>query len=192
MKKDNIIKDAMILFAITLIAGLLLGLTSEITADARALQAENRITNALEAVFEGGVPTNLDLDADYEGYVTALYQFTASEGSSDIIGYAFQLETTEGYGDILKMMIGMSTEGTITGFDVISHTETPGLGAKSDEDEFKNQFIDKTFSTLIRVKGNSDGQNIDAIGGATITSDAVVNAVNGAVDYYDTYVKGAN
>lgn len=189
MKKDNIVKNALILFMITLVAGLLLGLTSEITAEARLEQADKRISTALEAVFNKGESSPIALEADYDGYIAAAYSFTES---NQIVGYAFQLETTEGYGDLISMMIGMSTEGKITGIDIISHTETPGLGAKADEDGFKGHFVDKKITTLTLVKGNSDDQNIDAIGGATITSNAVVVAVNDAIDYYNTYIKEAN
>ncbi len=86
-------------------------------------------------------------------------------------------------------MVGIYDDGTLSGIDIISHTETPGLGNKADESPFKEQFIQKEAVLLTLTKGDKSGQNIDAISGATITSSAVVNAVNEAIDYYNSYLQ---
>lgn len=192
-KKDSIIKNAFILFLITLIAGLLLGLTYNITIEPRATQEKLRTNNALNAVLSDSFFTEKELIGT-PAFVTKVFEGNSKEdGSGEVTGYAFQLETSEGYGDMIKLMVGLKSDGTISGIDVVKHSETPGLGAQADEDPFKNQFIGKMIDTLVLVKGNSDGQNIDAIGGATITSRAVTKAVNDAIDYYKTNImKGGN
>ncbi len=182
MKKDSIVKNALILFGITLVAGFLLGLTFNATANARAYQTKLKTDVALNSVLEGAEFGEVDLEGEPK-FITKVYEGTDSE-SDDVLGYAFQLETTEGYGDVIKLMVAFKSDGTISGIDVVSHTETPGLGAQADEDPFKNQFKGKEITPLAVVKGASEPQDIDAIGGATITSNAVTNAVNEAIDYY--------
>jgi electron transport complex protein RnfG len=190
MKKDSILKNALILFGITLIAGLLLGFTYSFTVDAIAEQTKIKTEKALAAVMDNSSFSEYDVDGDVE-YITRVYE-AVSRDSGDVSGYAFQLETTEGYDGTINMMVGINADGTINGIDIISHTETPGLGAQADEDPFKSQFVNKSASLLSLVKGNSNDQNIDAIGGATITSAAVTNAVNEAITYYNDIIKEGN
>lgn len=192
MKKDSTIKNALILFGITLIAGMLLAVSYGATADARAEQEVLKTNNALQAVLPDSNFNELEVIGENQ-YIINIYEGnTAEDGSGEITGYAFLLETTEGYGDAIRIMAAINAEGLINGIDIIKHSETPGLGAKSDEDEFKDQFAQKSAEVLEVVKGNSDGQNIDAIGGATITSRAVTKAVNEAIEYYQTNLKEGN
>lgn len=192
MKKDSIIINALILFAITLIAGLLLGLTYNVTKEPIAYQTKLKTELALNAVLENTKFLEEDIIGETK-FVTKVYKGTSEEnGNGDLLGYAYQLETTEGYGDVIKLMVGIKADGTISGIDIISHTETPGLGAAADEPKFKDQFMGKLAEMLTLKKGATDSQDIDAMGGATITSRAVTNAVNDAIDYYNTNNKEGN
>ncbi len=192
MKKDSIIINALILFVITLIAGLLLGLTFNVTAEPRAYQTKLKTEVALNAVLEDAKFSELAIEGETK-FITKGYKGTTEDdGSGDVLGYAYQLETTEGYGDVIKLMVGINADGTISGIDIVSHTETPGLGAAADEPKFKDQFKMKLAETLTLKKGAKEPQDIDAMGGATITSNAVTNAVNEAIDYYNTNNKEGN
>jgi len=186
MKKDSIVINALILFAITLVAGGLLGLTFNATAQARADQTQLKTDVALNTVLTDSKFVEEDIIGQPD-YITNVYRgSTEANGAGDFTGYAFQLVTTEGYGDSITLMVGFKADGTISGMDIVSHSETPGLGAKADEDGFKGQFSGKAISTLNLVKGDgSQPQDIDAIGGATITSRAVTKAINVAIDYYN-------
>jgi len=189
MKKDSIIINALILFGITIIAGFLLGLTYTATEEPRAYQTKLKTEIALNTVLKNSKFIEEEISGEPK-FITKIYQGNSEEdGSGDVLGYAFQLETLEGYGDVIKIMVGFKTDGTISGIDIVSHSETPGLGAKADESKFKNQFISKEISLLTVKKGATDPQDIDAIGGATITSAAVTNAVNEAIDYYNSNIK---
>ena len=88
------------------------------------------------------------------------------------------------------VMTGISADGEITGVMLTSHDETPGLGAKAENASFTNQYLmavpEDGFSV---VKDNPNGQ-IDAIAGATITSRAVTNSVNTAIDIYEAVTGG--
>ncbi|MBN2221579.1 MAG: RnfABCDGE type electron transport complex subunit G [Vallitaleaceae bacterium] len=192
MKKDSTIKNALILFSITLIAGILLAVTYGATANARAEQELLKTNNGLQAVLPNSSFNEVDVLGEND-YILSVFEGNSKEdGSGDLTGYAFLLETTEGYGDAIRIMAAVNAEGLLNGIDIIKHTETPGLGAKADEDGFKVQFVGKATELLEVVKGSSDGQNIDAIGGATITSKAVTKAVNEAIEYYQNNLKEGN
>ena len=64
---------------------------------------------------------------------------------------------------------------------------------KAEEPEFKDQFSEKAVTAFKVVKGGASAENeIDAISGATITTNAVTNAVNAALDFYANVMKGGN
>ncbi len=102
-----------------------------------------------------------------------------------IVGYTFTASAS-GYGGLVEVMVGIdSASGEISGVSILSQSETPGLGANAVKSEFTDQF--KQGAKEIKVIKNaqpSDGE-IKALTGATITSTAVTNAVNSAVEAYD-------
>ena len=175
-----IIKNTFILFAITAVAGLFLSLVHSVTEAPIAAQAIIQRDNALNAVLTV---------ADAEKYPKILQIFTGTDSSGSVKGYAFML-TSKGYGGAVTLVAGIDADGKISGIDVISHSETPGLGANADRDDFKDKFKTKPAEQLVVSKSNNDGQNIEALSGATITSTAVVSAVNEAIEYYQTQLKG--
>jgi electron transport complex protein RnfG len=90
----------------------------------------------------------------------------------------------QGYADKIELLVGLDAQGkTITGLFVLDQKETPGLGAKILEDDWRGQFKDKsTENTLSVVKGGgAKDDQIDAISGATISSRSVTGIVNTAV-----------
>lgn len=190
---DNIIKNALILFGITLIAGFLLGLTYEVTKAPIAKQQEIIKKNALQSVVTKATEfknVEVEEDSNLPG-VEGLYE---AYNGSDVIGYAFEMTATEGYGGNISLMVGLGTDNTILGIDIVKHAETPGLGAKADESLFKSEFDGEMADDLVVVKyapSDTDGE-ISSISGATITSRSVTNAVNVAIDYYDTYLSEVN
>ena len=101
-------------------------------------------------------------------------------------GYIYTVDPS-GYGGKIKLMVGIDAEkGTITGIKVLSHSETPGLGARSTEPEWQAQFKGKSLKNdLVVTKQDPTKDNdIRAITAATITSRAVVTGVNAARDHY--------
>ena len=88
-----------------------------------------------------------------------------------------------GYGGTIDLMVGLNPEGSITGVQVLRHTETPGLGAKITEEKFLEQFIAKNLpDTNWALK--KEGGDIDQISGATISPQAVVKALNGGLTLF--------
>ena len=92
----------------------------------------------------------------------------------------------------MTLALGLTKEGQITGISFTELTETAGLGMKAAEPAFRDQFAGKS-GALTLVKGAASGeQEISAITGASVTSNAVISAVNAGMDLYETVLKGGN
>ena len=107
----------------------------------------------------------------------------------DGAGYAI-ISSTSGFGGLLTLMVGVAEDGTVHNTTVLSHSETPGLGAKCATDErFLSQFrgLDPAATTLAVKK---DGGDLDAITASTITSRAYALAVSNAVDVFKQLKQG--
>lgn len=185
MKKLNV-KDVLIptvaLLLICLVATALLAGTNLITSEKIALNAvETEKASRMLVLPEG----------KKFGEVKELENgITVCEGTDDAgntVGYVFT-SGAKGYGGTVAVMVGLDSEGTVTGIEILSHSETPGLGANATGESFKNNFKGK--SGILTVNKNSnDGQNVQAITAATITSKAVVSAVNSITAAFEETVK---
>lgn len=188
--KNNIVKDALILFAITVCAGLLLGLTYTVTKEPIAMQQIKIRDAALNSVIKDADFEQIEEDLSKQPVITEIYEASRND---EVVGYAFKLVTKEGYGGDIELIVGINADSTISGIDIIKHSETPGLGANADNDKFKDQFVAKPTKQLTVVKDGADTDTeIDSLSGATISSRAVTNAVNEASDYFNSnFSKGA-
>jgi electron transport complex protein RnfG len=163
---------ALTLLAITAVVAVALAGVNMITAPAIAeLNAQNTQA-AIEAVLPGGGDELAEFPA-----VDLVSKVYASDA-----GYAVQV-TPGGFDNTITMMVGVDKAGNVLGIDVVSHTETAGLGAVSDADtpagvSFREQFIGAAGSVSVK----KDGGQMDAITGATITSRAVCAGVNAALE----------
>ena len=166
-----VLRLALTLLAITAVVAVALAGVNMITAPAIAeLNAQNTQA-AIEAVLPGGGTEMADFPA--VNLVAKVYK-----GEN---GYAVQT-TPGGFDNTITMMVGVDKAGNVLGIDVVSHTETAGLGAVSDADtpagiSFREQFIGAAGSVAV----TKDGGQMDAITGATITSRAVCAGVNAAL-----------
>ncbi len=153
-------KPVVVLTATCLVWGVLLGITHVLTKD-KIVEAERaEINKVLSEIFPSAS------FVEENGYYRCIE-------NGKLVGYAAIVEGA-GYGGKMKVAVGIYVDNTIRGVRVVSHSETPGLGSRVAEDEFLKQFEGKT---LERVWLKSDGGDIDAITGATISSRAVVEAV---------------
>ena len=190
----QMMKDAMILFLITLISGAALGLVYEVTKEPIAQQEQKAKIEAYQNVFEAAEDfTELTEEAYSPDALTAFVKengFDASidgvaqalSGDGSVLGYVITVTDHEGYGGDIQMAIGINTEYQITGISFLTLNETAGLGMEADTDEFKAQFIGKQVNKFEYTKtGSTKDSEIDALSGATITTSAVTNAVNAAL-----------
>lgn len=171
-----VIKLAAILFAIAFVASLLLVLCNALTKDRIAilqLEAEN---SARSKVLPGATEfEKLDPSENVsEAYI-------GKDEAGNTIGYCFKTEPS-GFGGKITMIVGITADGAVGGVEITTMAETPGLGAKADEEEWISQFSGKTGSVTVVKTGNAKDNEVNAISGATITSKAVAQGVNTAID----------
>ena len=200
----NMIKDAAILFAITLIAGLCLGAVHFITEDPIKRAEEKALNDSYKEVFASassfeeisGFTNPAESDAakwNAEGYgdVDINKALTAKDASGNVIGYILDVTTHAGYGGDIEFTMGITGDGVLNGISILNIKETAGLGMRADE-VLKPQFASKAAQTFEVTKtGSTSDSQIDAISGATITSKAVTGAVNAGVYYFNSLTGGA-
>ena len=117
--------------------------------------------------------------------------YEARRGDGSVAGYAVSI-TSKGFGGDLTMALGLNADGEIVRIAFTELQETAGLGMRANEDGFKNQFAGKSGQVAL-VKGDASGDGeISALSGATVTSTAVVNGVNAALDFFRDATKGGN
>lgn len=151
----------LVLTIVVCVAVAILSLVYQATEATIEEQKELKIKTMLGEIF----PTLSNYE--YEDDIYTIYS------QDEIIGYAF-LAMGKGYGGNIEILIGLEDETTVKGIVIISHTETPGLGAKITEDWFTGNFAGVSLDDIALKR---DGGEIDGITGATISSRAVVEAV---------------
>ncbi|MBM7556172.1 RnfABCDGE type electron transport complex subunit G [Halanaerobacter jeridensis] len=98
------------------------------------------------------------------------------DSSGNVVGYALQ-NSGQGFQSVLKIMVGLDVDAKkVMKVKILNQAETPGLGARIIEKQFKSQFNDKAFSDSFQAK-----KDIDAISGATISSQAMSDVIKGAI-----------
>ena len=107
------------------------------------------------------------------------------------VGYVITVTDKDGYGGDIQITVGIMSDGTVNGISFLSISETAGLGMRAKEPSFYNQFAGQQAEKFYVSKDGGDGQPIDALSGATITSRAVTGAVNTALGYYQTALGGS-
>ena len=163
------------LFLITTIVAGLLGLVNYVTADTIAEQIAQKAENAMRQVLEAdgyeplGVPE--------ESAVTAAYR----AGDK---GYVVRV-APNGFGGAIDMMVGVDVSGAVTGVAIVSQSETASLGANCTREDFRAQFTGKTGTLSV----SKDGGEIEALTGATVTSRAVTEGVNTALEFVQEVLK---
>ena len=102
--------------------------------------------------------------------------------SGSVLGYVVTSHSNDSYDGLVQILVGINAVKTIKGIEMLELNDTPGLGQRAEEPEFKGQFAGKSGESLTVTKsGNAGEGEINAISGATITSRAVTNAVNAAL-----------
>ncbi|NWO22280.1 RnfABCDGE type electron transport complex subunit G [Oribacterium sp. oral taxon 102] len=200
MKKNSFVRDACVLCLITLISGLLLGgvygMTKETiylannaatiasykevmpAADYDSEQFAAALTEAMEA---GGI------SADNGGAKLSSVVAAKDAGGAEI-GYILKGKAA-GYGGDVVVVVGVKPDLTISGISFPETLpETAGLGQKATEPAFYEQFAGKGTKLSVKKGGGAGENEIDAISGATITSTAVVNVVNAATEFVESFV----
>jgi electron transport complex protein RnfG len=178
--KDSIFKIALNLTGACIISGIIIAVVYFLTADI-AKQAQIQLNNlALQSLVDGA-----DQYTPVEGK-TGWY--TASK-NGELIAYVVPAES-KGYGGPVKLLVAVGPDNKVLKYTVTESKETPGLGDKAFVSPFIDQFPGKTSKNLVVTKDANNKDDIQAISGATITSNAVTTAVKKAVDEVSSLTKG--
>ena len=174
----------LVLTGITVIAGGLLGWVNDLTTAPIAAAKAAKQQAAIQAVAPA-----FDNDPIADQWSTTLPDGTEAiifpaKQNDELVGAAVQSKTKKGFGGEVSIMVGFDKEGNITGYNVLSHAETPGLGSKMPtwfNEGGKGNVIGKNPGKN-NLTVSKDGGEVDAITAATISSraflDAVANAYN--------------
>ena len=198
----NMLKDAAILFVITVIAGAILGAVYSVTKAPIAEQEERKKQEACQEVFadastfeEMGISEeemNAAVAAGGYGKSSVNQVMKARDDAGNVLGYVITVTSHEGYGGDIQFSMGVRMDGTLNGISILSISETPGLGMRAEE-VLKPQFADKQVQQFTYTKtGAASDDQIDAISSATITTNAVTNTVNAGLYYFHTALEGGS
>lgn len=174
MKKMIIVLTGVMVLSGLVLAGTFASLTDRIEANRIAA-----LYASLERILPGTDPVYEELDV--EG--PTIYRAT---DAGDITGYAVRVQT-QGYGGTITMLVGVSPDlETIRGVEFVEQVETPGLGGRITEPEFRRQFADldadEPITYVLNVEPDREENEVQAISGATITSRAVVRGINATLE----------
>lgn len=194
----GMLKDTLVLFVITLAAGLILGVVYQATKEPIAVQKAKVKQEACKEVFSEAQSFEI-VQAEQEESEWVLQKgelgfeavdidevMKALDADKNMLGYVITITDHEGYSGDIQFMMGIGKEGTLNGIAILSISETAGLGMRAEE-VLKPQFADKQAEVFEYTKSGAQMDNqIDAISGATITTNAVTNGVNAGLYYFRT------
>ncbi len=198
-RKKAIPKPVIILLCITLVAGVALSGVYVMTADRIAQNKEN----ANQAAFLEVVPDAASFDKDDAirsaienaqgtyGSVTIENAVVGKDASGNVVGYVVHVSNSDSFDGGLALVVGIRADGSLNGIAFTELHETPGMGMRCGEAEFMDQFVGAQAEQFTLNKGgaSSGPDGIDAVNGATVTSNSVVNAVNAALRFYSENLK---
>ncbi len=208
-KKQSMIKDAIILCMISLIAALALGFVNELTKDRIAdleaqakAEAYKEVYPEMSSLVEAKDNEVLEKAMEEADTILANGGFSnvtidevclVEDASGNHIGYVGSV-TLKAY-DVMTLTFGYTVDGTCTGLAFLDIKETPGIGMKADEPDFKNQFAGNSADQFVSVKSGAGAGEINAISGATFTTNGVIKGVNAGICFMkelQTRLGGAN
>ena len=176
MKNESLKMIVTLLVICVLIAGGM-SVVNGITAPIIAQNDVEKLNSSLALVLDADTFTETDAEENVQVYL-------AKKGGEQVGVCVVCTET--GYGGDVKVLVGVKADSTVTGVQILSHSETAGLGANAEKESFRTQYIGKTSGVSV-VKNSPKDNEIQAISGATITSNAVTRAVNRAIEIAAQY-----
>lgn len=179
--KSSLVNMVAVLTVIALVAGFVLAYVNSVTApQIEKINAEN-LAAGIKAVMGSD-----DIQVADPEEIDAFTSYSVSDAQGASLGKAV-VSTSNGFGGPLKVLVGFDNEGTIKGYTVLEHAETPGLGAKAGE-WFQDKILGKNPGSC-NFTVSKDGGDIDAITASTITSRAFLLAIQNA---YDKIIAGSD
>lgn len=197
----KIVHDALVLFAFTVVLGLLLGVVYGVTKEPIEQVNYEKTQAAYKQVFEDATSfeayAGFDADAanalmTEQGYADEIEDAqVAKDASGNVLGYVITVTAKDASQSTITFSVGIRNDGTVNGYSITSIAETPGLGAKATEESFYSQFENKNVDSFVVVKSAPAADNeIESISGSTITSKAMANGVNACIVYFQNVLVG--
>ena len=162
------LRIAGVLLIICAVCAALLGTVNHLTKDKIASNTLARMNESISLIFGDGISTEEVTDRDFDG--TVKHVFFVRDPDGNALGYAVNAVPT-GFKADIEMMVGVTLAGKCKSVEIISMSETPGVGTKVGEKAFLDQYHNAHGELVLK-------ENIDAVSGATISSRAVNLAVN--------------
>lgn len=201
----EIIKSTAVLCAITLIAGLALAGVYAVTKEPIAAAEKEARANAFRTVLADAKSFDNDEDIDArlsdKEALDALFESdgidgvridgvaVAKDADGNTLGWAITVTSSSGYSGDITLAMGVTPDGVLTGISVIKQGETAGLGANCAKEDFSSQFAEVSADKVTYTKNGASAEGeIDAISGATVTTSAVVDAVNAGLLFARTHL----
>ena len=189
MKKleSSLLNMTQVLTLVAVVMGGILAFVNHLTEGPIQQQKDKALADGIKAVMVCNdlvvaEPVEVKQTVDGKEHTFIIYNVKDAQGKD--LGAAVQ-STTMGFGGDLKVLVGFDSEGSILGYTLLEHAETPGLGAKADQwfqRGQKGDIIGKSPAEPLTV--SKDGGQVDAITASTITSRAFLKAVNNAYNAY--------
>lgn len=182
----DLIKMVVVLFVICSTSGVVLSYVNETTQEPREYSYIKFVQEpSMKAVLSDydndpiKERIKLAVGEDEEGNPVEVVVFPAKKGGeTHAIAYS---AAAKGYNDLIEVMIGVNPDGTLTGISIMTHIETPGLGARIVEPEFTDQFAGLDLDT---ANLSAEGGKVDTLSGATSSTVGVVTAVRAALEQF--------
>lgn len=203
----KIVHDALILFAFTVVLGLMLALVYGITKEPIAKVNYEKTQAAYKQVFADAdsfepyaefSPEDaaaLMTEGGYEDQIMDVQN--AKDASGNVLGYVITVTAKDASQAPITFSVGIRNNDAgdgylINGYSITSIAETPGLGMKATEEKFAGQFKDSKVTDYYQVvkSAPSAANEIESISGSTITSAAMANGVNACIYYYENILSG--
>lgn len=197
--KKEFPKAAVNLTVITLVAGLALSSVYMLTKEqieeqamqARAESYREVCPGAEEFVYDDAISAAVEALSG-SAYDSARYgrtyidEVVVGMAGDTLTGYVISVTSADGFDGDVSLAVGLSDDGTVNGISFTELNETAGMGMLCGEEAFKGQFSGvKTEQFTLNKSGSSTADNdINSVSGASISSGAVVNAVNTALAFY--------
>ena len=202
-KKSSIIHDALSLTIITIVCSFALAFVFEITKDPIKAREDEKKNAGYQVVYSDAANMATDeelltlatgtdlstLNADYAG-VTIDDVIQALDDNGNKIGYIVK-SNVRGYSSAISVATGYSLDGVVQGIELLANNDTPGFGMELSNPEFKNRFSGVQTDQFVLTKGSASNDNdIDVYSGATITTTAVIKAVNAGISFLTENAEG--
>ena len=191
MNKD-VLKMIFTLTVVCLVAATSLAKVYDMTKDAIAESKRQEMLRAIKTVLPKDIENEPDTDVvaivsgkNKKGEDVKIL-FYRGRKNGEIAGVAFKTSSKLGYSGLIDVMTGVDPYGTVIAIEILSHTETPGLGDKIEDDRFKDQYKGKNLGNAAWLV-KKDGGDFDQITGATISPRAVTDAIKKGLDLFKTH-----